>query len=106
MNKENGDFPPDGPLTNDCDQLRFDSILNSVAPEMLTRLEEGVILGIRRELERGHILAFCYLENERAGTLTGPSLPDLISCLKRGRRFEARVIQLDGALVRVTVKPA
>lgn len=100
-----GDFPSAGSSGGECDGLRFDSILNAVNPDVVSQLSEGAVLSVRREIQQAHVMAFCYLGDQRVGTITGQQLADLLECLQQGRRFEARVADVNGGFVRVIVSP-
>lgn len=103
---EAGGFPKAGASGGNCDSLQFDSILNSVSQDSADQLSEGTVLHVRREIQQARVIAFCYLGPDRVGTLTGQELADLLECLEKGKRFEARVTEVNGGLVRVNVRPA
>ena len=107
MGKGDPDIPiPPLPPGNDCGQLTFETVLNSVNEAVLGELRIGTVLRVSRQIEQARPLAFCYLGQQQVGTVTGPQVGDLLECLKAGYRYEGTISALDGGLVRVVIRPA
>jgi hypothetical protein len=97
---------PSGPSRSTCDDLTFDSILSGLEPAAVASLSVGTRLTVRQQIENATRLAFCYLNDQRIGTLSGPELAQLFECLAANRRFQAIVLSIEDGLVRVRVEPS
>jgi hypothetical protein len=106
MGKGDPDIPippiPDG----NCDQLTFETVLNSVNEAILGELRVGTVLQVRRLIEQARPLAFCYWGQQQVGTVSGPQLADLLECLRAGSHFEGTIAILEDGLIRVVIRPA
>lgn len=102
MGKNDPPVPPVPP--ENCESLAFETVLNSVDEAVLPQLREGIVLSVRRQIEAARQMAFCFLNEQRVGTISGPQLSQLIQCLLGGKSYQATITALDDGIVRVSVR--
>lgn len=103
-NDDGGNGGPDAPRT--CVDLVFDTILNLAGEEASQGLQVGTTLEVRRRMEQGRSLAFCYWDQQQVGAVTGDRLAELLECIQKGSSYIGIVSAVDDGLVRVTIRPS
>jgi hypothetical protein len=93
------DLPVD---TRPCSEVRFDVVLVDVKPEIATTVSIGDRLAV--ELLEGRYPAVTTPAGI-LGSIASGVLSRLVQCLREGVRFEAEVLELQGALVRARIAP-
>lgn len=80
-----------------------DTVLNSPVPAVVTTLKAGDILGV--SLVKGPPVRVVVqtAAGVTAGSFTGAKLPQIIKCLEAGVAYQATVISIRGAAVRIRV---
>jgi len=90
------------PATSGCDELAEVTILASPVPTVIALLSVGTVLGV--ELRAKPEIVVAVHTGTVAGSVVPGSLARLIECLKKGYRFTATVVTLDGGHCRVALR--
>ncbi len=91
----------------DCSRLTFDTSISSPQEDALTQLAIDEVLVVAYEtLDGVSVISVRRSDGTLAGTLAGGRIAELLRCLQQGFTYQARVIEIEDALVRVTVEPA
>lgn len=93
------DYPPAPPP--ECNQLTFDSSLTDPDLDVVSNLKLDEEIDVR--LDDRYPAA--YLAERRIGGIAEGMPGRLAACLRDGFRFGARVVELDGAYVKVRIVP-
>ena len=90
------------PVSFGCDEIADVTILASPVPAVIALLSAGTVLGIELRAKPEIVVAV------HLGTVGGSVVPGnlarLIECLKKGYRFTATVVTLDGGHCRVALR--
>jgi hypothetical protein len=98
-----GDF--DRPAT-DCSRLRFEAHVASPVAAVLSALTVGEVLDVAQVNQSGTVSVVLNKKNgQRVGGLASPQVAQLRKCMDDGFDFQAVVLSINGAQVRVRVEP-
>ena len=99
------DLPNGGP-TDDCATLVVETTLNSPVPAVVATLSEHDLLTVEIALtpKGASQLVAKDRAGNRAGSLTPPSLVQIINCIGKKYMFVAQVIEISGGSVRVRIR--
>lgn len=89
----------------DCARLIERTLINSPVPEVVQRLDGGALLRVTLSNLNGAQVLQAVAENgDVAGSLTPPSLPQIIECIGKGHSYVAIVLDRDGGNIRVEIR--
>lgn len=89
-----------------CDQVKLQVALQSPQPEVVARLTVDEVLAVSLETEDGIRRVAVRKDLDLAGTVVASGMDNLVRCLQQGLAFEAQVLEIDGGLVRVEIRPS
>lgn len=91
------------PKSMSCGELTFNTQLSSPREDVIILLKVGFTLDI--EISPNQTACVVIFEDKVAGTIIHSLLNQLISCIKSGYRYYARVRNVNGAKCSITVLP-
>jgi hypothetical protein len=98
--------PPRPPRTNECDRLRFETVLMSPQKEALASIEPQDSLIVQLQGTAPQRFAAVLRPNgQLVGTVGSEKAIRLIGCLEQGYMFVAAVLEIDGGACRVQIQP-
>jgi hypothetical protein len=88
-----------------CDDLGFQTVINSVSEDVLAKLEAGDCLDVVSHLENGRPRATAKKNGEILGSITCAEVAKLLQCLAEGKKFNAVVTSISKGSCRIVVTP-
>jgi hypothetical protein len=99
-----GGWPEEPPRS--CEDLEFQTALSSPQAEVVAQLQEGDELRIELDTsEEARKVVARNGSGRVAGTITSGEFTALIRCLQEGHGYVAEVLQVNGGLIRVRIRP-
>lgn len=93
------DFPPDA---RPCDQVTFETVLVDVNLEAAKGVSVDEVFDIELLKERYPAVV---TPSGILGSVASGVVSPLVRCLREGAKFEAVIVEIDGAFVRVRIRP-
>jgi len=89
--------------SNPCERINIRANINSPQAEALQELELNNILTVSLQ-QTPQISIIVSSDSHIIGSLTGPSITQLINCIENGHQYSATVVDLDGGSCVVLVE--
>ena len=99
--------PGGGSSPDICGSLDVETTLNSPVPAVVRELKRGQELAVEVQVSRTQVRTLVAKDHQGrvAGSLTPPSLMQIVDCIESGYRYVAVVLgDVDGGVVRVRIR--
>ena len=92
-------------VDNPCENLSFQSAVNSPQAAVLKTLKAGFLLDVKLQTVP-HVAVQLFYKGNLVGALSGKKVPTLVNCLQNTYKFKADVVSISGGNCQVEVRPA
>lgn len=89
---------------DNCAVLVIDTQLSSPKDDVVSQLEEGLVLDVVLHDQAGKVVVVALYQGQIAGGLASPQVQRLRECIERGTQYGATILAIRDGQVRVRVK--